>query len=98
MDGTVMAELETLYASRRAGCSRYVFAFVSLLLLGGRQTFALDWQEGVELRVPAAFDDKECPTGLWCEIDGSSAPGFVGTSVRNWMRLQPSEVLVALFR
>jgi hypothetical protein len=77
MDGAMMAKLETLYASRRAGCSRYVFPLIPPLLLWGWQTFALDWQEGIELSMPAAFDDKECPTRLWCEVDGSSTPGFV---------------------
>lgn len=77
MGCSMVAELETLHASRRTGHRHHVFPFVSILLLRSRQAFALDWQEGVELGVPAAFDSQDRSAGLGSEVDGPSATDFV---------------------
>ena len=73
----MMTELETLHAARRTGRRHNVFPFVSVLLLGSWQAFALDWQERVELGVPTAFDNQDRATGLGRKIDGPSATDFV---------------------
>ena len=73
----MVAGLEPLDASWCAGGCHHVFALVPVLPLGRWQTFALDWQERVELGVPTAFDNQDRATGLGRKIDGPSATDFV---------------------
>ena len=81
MGRSMMAEFESLYASSHTSswtdCRRHVLTFVPVFFPGSWQAFALDWQEGIELRMPTAFDNQDRTTGLGSQVDGSSMLNFV---------------------